>query len=166
MPKRRNFKEFIKYFGDQKAKQIALDRAYGDNSVTIAYLAEKYDISENFVRKTIEHVFITPDLISDEEAHLIEQRSSLNQAKHTQKAETIKTKNYYNRLYQEREKNKHIALEEDLRLLKEERDHIKFQLDSYESFVSSDQEEEFQKEALKKRLSVLEKLIEEKSNKN
>ena len=164
MPKRRNFKEFIKNIGDEKAKQIALDRAYGDNTVTIAYLAKKYEISENFVRKTIEHVIVTPNLITNEEAHLIEQRSSLNQSPHTQKAETVKTKSYYNRLFQERERNKHSA--EDLASLIKERDLIKFQLDSFEDFVSSDQEVEFQKKALQKKLSMLEKLIEEKSNSN
>ena len=163
MAKKRSFTNFFKEEGNAGIKKLAKNYAYGP--VTIKDLSDGYNVTEDCVRKLLAKAIQNPSLITDDEANLIASKSAQNQMPHSRKLKTKRTDSYYKGLMQKREENKKKVLDEERQKLIEELKiritFIQYRIDTYDDWVSSDQELDSSKEELENELHRLERIINE-----
>ena len=162
MPKKRTrLADLIKEVGDERIKKMALERAH-TQGMTLEMLSKKYEIKVAHVRKLLAYAVEHPTLLSDNEAHLIADRSSLNQFPHTKQAETYTTKNYYAVLLSKRAQNQRALRETEERKILDKISELEVLLANYNDIYSSDEELEHPREEIEEELENLKKIFKKK----
>ena len=90
MKKRRSFKEFLDSSGEAGVKRVALEYAKNDDSVTIDFLIDKYNITKYGINQLFEYAIVHM-LISYQAATLMKLKSHKNQLRHFSDEETTTT---------------------------------------------------------------------------
>ena len=99
--KKRSFKKFLEECGEKGIKKVAIEYATETDNVTIEILSDKYNLSQDAVKKCFEYAIVNQ--LSYKTAVLMKNKAHRNQARHAEKEPFVSSSDeHYSELFKKR----------------------------------------------------------------